>query len=59
MSVKRIIIKEEYGTPVTLDELKEHYRIHFLSPDDFIELIKYWHNDLLIDIVLPEIDHLK
>jgi hypothetical protein len=36
--------KKEYDTEITLSELKSHYEKHFLRPDQFIKLVKEWHN---------------
>lgn len=32
--------RAEYGTPVTLEELKVHYEMHFMTSDQFIELVE-------------------
>lgn len=32
--------EKDYGTPVTLGELREQYRTHFLSSGQFIDLVR-------------------
>ena len=43
--------REEYGTDVTLDELKGHYEAHFMSSEHFIDLVKLWHEKQLADYI--------
>ena len=35
--------EENYGTEVSINELKGHYKTHFLTADQFIDLVKEWH----------------
>jgi len=35
--------KTNYKTPITLSELKAHYEFNKMNSEDFINLIKLWH----------------
>ena len=35
--------EENYGTEVSIEELKGHYETHFLTAEQFIDLFKEWH----------------
>jgi hypothetical protein len=35
--------EENYGTEVSIEELKGHYETHFLTAEQFIDLVKEWH----------------
>lgn len=41
-------MKADYKTEVTLEELKGHYKKHFLTAEQFINLVKEWHKNLLV-----------
>lgn len=36
--------EDSYFTNVSLQELKGHYKTHFLTTDQFFELVVAWHN---------------
>jgi hypothetical protein len=35
--------EKNYGTLVSIEELKGHYETHFLTAEQFIDLVKEWH----------------
>lgn len=35
--------EKNYGTEVTIEELKGHYEMNFMTSDRFIDLVKEWH----------------
>jgi hypothetical protein len=37
--------EENYGTEVSIEELKGHYETHFLTAKQFIDLVKEWHEN--------------
>ena len=39
---------EDYKTEITLEELKGHYKTHFLTAGQFMDLVKKWHKNLLV-----------
>jgi hypothetical protein len=41
--------EEDYGTEITLEELKGHYKTHFMSEEQFGDLLNEWRKGILID----------
>jgi predicted RNA-binding protein with PIN domain len=37
--------EENYGTEVSIEELKGHYKAHFLTADQFIDLVQEWYKN--------------
>jgi hypothetical protein len=37
--------EENYGTEVSIEELKGHYKTNFLTAEQFIDLVKEWHGN--------------
>jgi len=39
---------ENYGTEVSIEELKGHYETNFMTSDQFIDLVMEWHKRAII-----------
>tara|TARA_R110000822_G_scaffold33947_7_gene96443 strand:- start:592 stop:840 length:249 start_codon:yes stop_codon:yes gene_type:complete len=47
--------EENYGTEVSIEELKGHYETHFLTAEQFIDLVKKWHKSEVKKLTLNDV----
>jgi len=45
--------EENYGTEVSIEELKGHYETKFMTSDQFIDLVKEWHKSKVKKLTIP------
>lgn len=49
------LTEEEYGTEVSIEELKGHYETNFMTSSQFIDLVKEWHKEQLKKDFKPQL----
>jgi len=58
--VRKALLEENYGIPITLSELKHYYKSQQLTPDQFCDLLTSWKKSELffkrIDDIIEELD---
>jgi len=46
---------ENYGTEVSIEELKGHYETNFMTSDQFIDLVMEWHKSEVKKLTLTDV----